>query len=152
MMNLREIFQNNEAINHQLERHNGFSEELSERGVSYVVSAGNEATYGSVMGAELEGGFDDSLYSNPHNITVGALDQTTGEVADFSSDDPEVDFLAPGVDIKAGEEEGFVASGTSFAAPLIADQLDALRAENPDISQQELLQLLEESLSGQFTE
>lgn len=149
---IEEIFQNNQAVGHELDRHNGLSEELSERGVSYVVSAGNEATYGSVMGAELEGGFDDNLYSNPHNITVGAVDQTTGEVADFSSDDPEVDFLAPWVDIKVGEEEGFVASGTSFAAPLIADQLDALRAENPDISQQELRQLLEESLSGQFAE
>lgn len=140
---IEEIFNQSEVLGPELERHSELSKRLAESGISYVVSAGNDGDYGNYLGdgLQMSPGFDDNIFTNPHNITVGALDNE--QIAAFSSDDPEVDFYAQGVGIKVGDSDFEFADGTSFAAPAIADRLDNLRAENPDLGQQELLQLFE---------
>ncbi|MEQ1919562.1 MAG: S8 family serine peptidase, partial [Elusimicrobiota bacterium] len=57
----------------------------------------------------------------PEAIAVAASDIKDG-VADFSSRGPEVDFIAPGVDVKSVKMEGGweELSGTSMATPHVA--------------------------------
>lgn len=140
---IEEIFHTSEVLGPELARHTELSEELADKGVSYVVSAGNSGDFGAHLGDKLnlQPGFDDNVLSNPHNITVGALDPARGAMADFSSRDPEVDFVAQGVNVRVGDREFDFNDGTSFAAPIVADRLDNLRAQHPNISQAELLRL-----------
>ncbi len=132
-------------------RHEELSRRLGEAGISYVVSAGNDH---DVMAPLLENhvvppDFENNLLSNPYNIVVGALDDrgtptpTDDTVADFSSRDPEVDFLAPGVKVplRVGPFVGEVC-GTSFSAPYVAGQLALLHREHPDAPADEIKEIL----------
>lgn len=131
-----------------------------DKGVTVIAAAGNE--YG-----------DDVNYPAAYDgvIAVGAADWDgeNGEfvVAEFSSVGPELDILAPGVDILSimPEEldnlknrlwtgmgdvkaDGYtVASGTSMAAPFVAGMAALLLAENPDMECSEVLaELLSKSV------
>lgn len=148
----QEVYSSSDRVSAALTRHEELSQTLSEQGISYVVSAGNQ---GQIARDYLQAGIplaetvDDNLLSNPHNITVGALDDAgtpdprDDRMASFTSADPEVDFLASGVSVNTGA--GLTNSGTSFSAPRVAGRLDALREQNPTLSQDALLSLLRES-------
>lgn len=82
-----------------------------ERGAVVVAAAGNEGTYGVVFPA-----------SSPGVIAVGAVDNTR-QRAPFSSYGPELDLVAPGVDVLAagpGPSGYYLGSGTSFSSPIVA--------------------------------
>lgn len=69
---------------------------------------------------------------NPHVVSVGAINSTTGgaaawTVAGFSNAESVLSFLAPGVQIQAG---GFTLSGTSMASPHVTGAYAILRASN----------------------
>ncbi len=80
------------------------------RGIILVAAAGND------------GGTNSVNYPArfPHVIAVSATDRQDN-IASFSSTGPEIDFCAPGVDIRSTWLKGGykVSSGTSFAAPHI---------------------------------
>ena len=79
-------------------------------GVIIVAAAGNSGGAVSFPGAYYE-----------DTITVAASD-STDRLATFSSRGPEVDFIAPGVDVLSAKMGGGIASysGTSMAAPHVA--------------------------------
>lgn len=79
------------------------------RGVVVVAAAGNSGEAVSYPGAY------------PESIAVSASD-SEDKLADFSSRGPEVDFVAPGVDIVSDWHNGNTVSlsGTSMAAPHVA--------------------------------
>ena len=146
------IYSNSPRIKRERQRNSQLSEKLKDRGISYVLSAGNsgsELKMYQQAGIKMPDSFDDNLLSNPHNVVVGAIDtKATPEtkddtIASFSSTDPEVDFLANGVDISVQSEgQAISVSGTSFSAPSVAGKLHSLREENPRLSASQLQTLL----------
>jgi subtilisin family serine protease len=88
--------------------------------------------------------------SYPHVLTTGATNDT-GHVAGFSSLSQFVDLVAPGVRIPVAEPvtaelSGYgVASGTSFAAPLVAGAAAWVWTRRPDLDNTQLFELMRRS-------
>ncbi len=121
-------------------------QDLRERGVTLVTSAGNSADELWRLrnqGFQVDDSFDDDLTSVGPKIVVGAFDPMgtpwpeDDQVAYFSSEYPGVQILAPGVNVTtiSGSE-----TGTSFAAPLVTAELEKLRRSHPEWSVLELEQ------------
>jgi thermitase len=67
-------------------------------------------------------------------IAVGATDEND-EIADFSSRGPELDLVAPGVNILSTNQSGTsTEDGTSFATPMVAAVAALIRSINPSMS------------------
>lgn len=107
----------------------------AERGVLVVTITGNDA-----QGVQY-------LARYPEVVAVGAVDQE-GRPASFSGRGPEVDLVAPGVQVVSFGPNGVsFGSGTSFAAPHVAGTAALLLALDPGLSPEELLTLLREAAS-----
>lgn len=87
----------------------------------------------------------DEVSASPHTISVGR--SRSDDTADGSAFGPELDFLAPGVDVfstVSGGGYGFN-SGTSFAAPLAAGAAAVVLSKNPALTGQQLRFILQKS-------
>ncbi|KAK4142865.1 serine protease [Dichotomopilus funicola] len=93
---------------------NAAIDNIEKAGVVPVVAAGNEA----------QDARNDSPASAAAAITVGAIDQTNDEIANFSNFGPIVDVFAPGVDVLSvgiqTDTSTQTLSGTSMASPHVA--------------------------------
>ncbi len=91
------------------------------RGALVVISSGNSG------GTHSASGYPEALF-------VGAVDDD-GRIADFSDRGPFVDVVAPGVSIRSTAPEATyrVASGTSFAAPIVTGLAALVWSVNPDL-------------------
>lgn len=91
------------------------------RGSLVVISAGNAG------GTATSGGYDEAVF-------VGAVTDQN-EIAYFSDRGPFVDLTAPGVEILTTQRGGGygVASGTSFAAPIVSGVAALAWSTNPDL-------------------
>ena len=132
--------------------------QLKERGIEYFVPGGNEQDYYESCkrkGVRVPDRLLASVLSVPNANTVGAID-TKGtatpdddEVAGFSIREPNVKYLAPGVDISVSDGVTTeVVSGTSVSSPYVAASYEKLRRENPRLSGSELHQLLGKGQMG----
>jgi type VII secretion-associated serine protease mycosin len=81
--------------------------------------------------------------SYPEVLTVGAVGRDN-KVAKFSNHGPQVDLVAPGVDIPAPAPDGkyVTGTGTSGAAAIVAGAAALIRAKYPDLSAAEVVQRL----------
>jgi hypothetical protein len=83
-------------------------------------------------------------------LTVGAVDRVL-QPASFSSAGPFVDLVAPGVDIPFSDPvdpdpaRSATASGTSFAAPIVAAAAAWLKTVRPDLAPTQLAEILRRS-------
>lgn len=149
-----DIFSNSPRIQDAKKRHVELSKQLRDQGVAYVVSAGNDGQelrdfQENAQSTRMPDSFDDDLFANAHNISVGALDDKgtadTGDdtIADFSSDHDQVDFLAQGVAVPVTNNGSTIfVDGTSFAAPFVSGKMAGLRREAPKASSETLEQQL----------
>lgn len=115
------------------------------RGIVTVAAAGNEFAEGNPLE------FPASL---PHVLTVGAVGSDLRSAA-FSNENLSMDLAAPGVGIltavRAGDAgdvdgDGYEAvTGTSFAAPMVAAAAAWVRAARPDLSGDQVAQVVRRS-------
>ncbi len=98
---------------------------------------------------------NDALSGNPpnfpafyaHVLTVGATNEA-GQVASFSTVSPSVDMAAPGVRIPVAEPtsqdvSGYIlASGTSFASPLVAGAAAWVWTVRPELDNTQLFEVM----------
>lgn len=77
-------------------------------------------------------------------LAVGAVDRR-GDAADFSVAGPELDLMAPGVDIGgiSKDDEYHLGSGTSHAAAIVSGAAALLRSRYPEMSAAEVAERLE---------
>ena len=103
------------------------------RGSLVMISAGNE---GGMRGAS---GYDEALF-------VGAVDGSN-RIAGFSDRGPFVDLVAPGVEIRTtGDGGGYrLATGTSFATPIVAGVAALAWSVNPDLRPITMTEILTDS-------
>jgi subtilisin family serine protease len=101
---------------------------------------------------------NDALSGNPpnfpafyaHVLTVGATSES-GQVASFSTISPSVDMAAPGVRIPVAEPtsqdaSGYIlASGTSFASPLVAGAAAWVWTVRPQLDNTQLFEVMRRS-------
>ncbi|MEO0632065.1 MAG: S8 family serine peptidase, partial [Planctomycetota bacterium] len=103
-----------------------------DRGVVVVASAGNSGLPGVLYPA-----------AYPEVIAVGATDNSDS-LAAFSNTGPEVEFVAPGVDILSTWHTMFepntyaYESGTSVSTPIVAGVVALLRSASPEITPDEI--------------
>lgn len=117
----------------------GESAELEDRIKTMRLSAG----FNVVVAAGNGGGETDFPGRYPASFTVAALDGG-GALCGFSARGTGVDIAAPGCGLEQGAWDGSLWSmnGTSFAAPIVAGTLAAIRSYRPDLGPDEAEQVL----------
>lgn len=108
-------------------------------GVTVVAAVGNA---GPGVGVQYPAGY-------PGVISVGATDRVNN-VVDFSNSGPSLDLVAPGDEIVtwAADEVGYfivLASGTSFAAPMVTGIVTLMLTEAPDLTPPQVVTILRET-------
>jgi hypothetical protein len=112
-------------------------DDLAADGVLFVAAAGNDSSYTLPYPA---------AYANA--CCVGATDETDGATA-FTNWGPGIDIAAPGQDLKGcgiAGDSAYVsgASGTSFAAPMVAAGAALLWSYNPHLTLAQVRSALEQ--------
>ena len=82
--------------------------------------------------------------SHPRVLSVGATEQDSGQLAEFSNYGKSVNIYAPGVDINTTtpDDEYDSVSGTSFSSPLVAGIAALVKTRFPHMSPDELREQL----------
>lgn len=82
--------------------------------------------------------------SHPRVLSVGATEQDSGQLAEFSNYGKSVNIYAPGVDINTTDpdNEYVSVSGTSFSSPLVAGIAALVKTRFPHMSADELREQL----------
>lgn len=148
-----EVVDNSDYIAGQQQRHIGLLEQARDRGTLVVTSGGNDADelwdY-RARGLKIPDSFDDDVSKVGTKLVVGALDDRgtsdpyDDQIAFFSSLYSNVNLMAPGVNVPT---DGGPATGTSYAAPLVAAEAEKIRRENPGWS----VEQVELESKGRFT-
>lgn len=121
---------------------------LEAQGIAHVVAAGNNGDLAASLtekGYELDRNFTDNMWAAPKSITVGASNGPTaaGGIASFSSANPDTDIAMDGVEVPLAN--GSTVNGTSFAAPTAAAVADDMMRLNPDLTPQQVRDLMQDS-------
>lgn len=117
------------------------AEALWKAGITIVAAAGNSGPKDKTI---------KSPGNNPYIITVGALDISKNQVADFSSRGPTIyghkpDLLAPAVDIVSCNNKALPytkMSGTSVATPIVAGICAIIKSKYPNMTNNQIKKFL----------
>ncbi len=128
------------------ERYDEVSRKASEAGLAHVVTSGNLGSFASELedlGVETDQQFFRSALANDYKTVVGAVDNRNGS-ATFNSPNAGAEISAPGVNLEITTQEGNTErkNGTSFAAPQVAALIAQIKAANPNLSPQEIEDLI----------
>ncbi len=120
---------------------------VEQAGIVTIFAAGNEGPTPFTIRSPAN-----RIASPLNSFAIGAIDQNTMLVADFSSRGPSTcdsvtikpEVVAPGVDIYSADKGGGyrLRSGTSMAAPFIAGMVALMRQYNPDATVAQIKQAI----------
>lgn len=145
------VHDQSDSIKASQARYDDLSGQIDARGISYTVAAGNEGRLAGTLqelGVQTDDDFMRSAFDNGHNTMVGASDGN-GNPAPFTSPDAGAEIAMDGADV-VGTVNGHTASmnGTSFSSPEAAAVIVKMRQANPNLSDEEVEAILEQSASG----
>lgn len=147
-----EVVDTSDLIKLEQSKHAELVDGLHERGILVVTSAGNNADELSALraaGFEVPEDFDDDITSVGRKLVVGAIDPKDlddpddDQVAFFSSNYENVNVYALGVNVPT---DGGPATGTSYAAPIVAAAAEKLMNQRPG----QPLALIEDEIRTEF--
>lgn len=149
------VVESSDRIAESRERYDELSEEAADRGITHVVTSGNLGSFGRELedlGVEVDDDFYTSVLANDHVTVVAAVDDmmtdSTRDDASESFNSPfaEAEIAAAGDVLDPEHDDGpTVRDGTSYAAPKVAAAAALIAAENPDLTHQEIEELLLET-------
>ncbi|NLL90917.1 MAG: S8 family serine peptidase [Ruminococcaceae bacterium] len=136
----------------ECEAYKKFFEHMNEKhpDVVFVAAAGNEADENKEKGALNGKNYFPGGINSPNLITVGALnnDGTRAQFSNFGTDDGEVTLSSLGVSVVLGygdDKKPVMSSGTSYTAPQVTAAIALLKSLKPNLSAEELKELLKET-------
>lgn len=120
---------------------------ILEDAIEFAAKWGRNGRGLPIFWATTNGNFDvglDEVVSHPAVIAVGR--STRRDLENNSAFGPELDFLAPGVDVVNISNSGFgPGTGTSYAAPIAAGIGALALSVNPSLTAQELREIMRAS-------
>ena len=146
-------FENSDSIKDSKERYDDVSQQVADAGISHVLSSGNRGAirdYLDEHGVQTGEDFYESSLVNDNATVVGATDskgtETLADDTGFEGNSPDAgaEISAPGTDREMTTQDGqtHTGSGTSFAAPEVAAVMANIQAQHPELSPQEIEDLL----------
>lgn len=150
---VNQTFQNSDQIKDSKQRYDEVSQQAADAGISHVLASGNYgemAPYFEELGVETGDDFYKSMLLNDNKTVVAATNsQNTGTYADdtgaeLNSPNAGAELAAPGENRTMTTQDGATAtsSGTSYAAPEVAAVMAQIKAENPELTPQQIEDLL----------
>jgi hypothetical protein len=140
------VFEGSKEISKARQRYNDLSQQLEDKGILHVVTAGNMGEVlkeWDAMGIKHDEDFTHSVLFNKHKIVVAA---STGEnpdgIAGFSSPGKHVTLAMDGTDVPVVNGTD---SGTSFAAPQVSAVISEMRKINPDLTNDQIRDMLKKA-------
>jgi hypothetical protein len=138
-----EVFEGSEEIAQAKERYDALSQQLEDKGILHVVTAGNtgdELAAWDAMGITYDEDFTNSVLFNEHTIVVAASTGGSPDgIADFSTPSDFVTLAIDGTDIPVVNG---TSNGTSFAAPQVSALISEMRRINPDLTNDQIRDIL----------
>jgi hypothetical protein len=141
-----EVFEGSEEIAEAKERYDDVSQQLEDKGILHVVTAGNtgdELAAWDAMGITHDDDFTNSVLFNDHTIVVAAsTGQDPDGIANFSTPSDHVTLAVDGTDIPVVSG---TSNGTSFAAPQVSAVISEMRKINPDLTNDQIRDMLKKA-------
>ncbi len=146
-----DVADSSDKIAESQERYDEVSRRAADAGIAHVVTSGNLGSFAdelSELGVRTDRQFFRSALANEHKTIVGAVDDRSRS-ASFNSPRAGAEVSAPGVDLEITTQEGQTErkNGTSFAAPQVAALIAQVQEANPDLSPQEIENLIRSEAS-----
>lgn len=140
MIEAEQLIGNNELVNQARQEYLKAAQAVEEKGITYLVAAGNHGELANELaaaGVKANPGAFRNIFANEFATIVGAND-AQGNPATLNSPGAGIEVYALGENLPWQAGEGFnrneVASGTSFATPIIAGQVVTMQAADPSLT------------------
>lgn len=140
MVEAEQLIGTNELVDKARQEYLKAARAVEEKGITYLVAAGNHGDLASELegaGVKANPGAFRNIFASEYATIVGAND-AQGNPSSLNSPGAGIEVYALGENLPWQAGEGFnrseTASGTSFATPIVAGQVIAMKEVNPELT------------------